>query len=85
METRLHINYAQGRVATLTGSAGKGVFHCPDILPLSVAWHLGGTRFDEVVAIDDPIGQWLGLTTIVSADADDAGTTIYLEFPSGRD
>lgn len=85
METNLQINYAQGRVATFTGAAGTGVFYCSDILPLSVAWHLDGCRFNEVVTIDGPVGQWLELATITSADADDGGTTFQLEFPSGQD
>jgi peptidoglycan/LPS O-acetylase OafA/YrhL len=43
--------------------AGRGRFTCRDIRPLSVAWHLRGTRFGEVVAINKPAGSWLESAT----------------------
>ena len=80
MNTVLQMPHGNEQFATFEGNHGRGTFSCSDILPLSIAWHLGGARFGDIVAIDNPVGKWLERAIIVSADASASGTCFELTY-----
>ena len=79
MNTVLRMPHNAG-LAIFEGANGRGRFSCSDILPLSIAWHLDGKRFGDVVAIDNPAGKWLEQAIIISADASPTGTCFELTY-----
>lgn len=80
MSTKLTMPHRDGQFAIFEGADGHGAFLCPDILPLSIAWHLNGSRLGDVVELDNPAGKWLEGAIIVSADASPAGTHFELTY-----
>ena len=79
MTSMLRIPHRDG-YAIFEGADGNGAFSCSDILPLSIVWHLDGSRLGDVVAIANPAGKWSEQATIVSADASAAGTRFELTY-----
>ena len=63
------------------GSQSNGMFRCNHTIPVSIAWHLSGTRFGDVVEMQDVEGEFLASATIVSADVYGGGSLFELAFP----
>ncbi len=80
MRTNLRMPDRNGHFATFEGADGRGTYSIRDIVPLSIAWHLRGTRLGDTFKIDNPAGKWLEGAIIVSADPGPAGTRFELTY-----
>lgn len=78
MKTVITFTHDDQSLAVFEGSNGHGTFACSDIIPLSIAWHLAGSRFGDVVAIAGTAASWLETARIVSADSGPEGTRFEL-------